>query len=394
MLNHNVCSGSKINGATIAETSLGRSGHAVYGPYEYVPAGDHKVFFTIIPINLDGCANDDVVATIDVSLNYARAIAAERTITAGELRSGNTHFSLHFHLPEKALTEYRVGVIGNACLRIDGYCPRGGASDDEYKILFPKIDATAPEIARNHPDRFRELFEQGFNVALKDNDVILSKDDISFYARCADDMNLVGEIFLEQVYRFESARPTVVIDIGMNIGLVSMQFSKNSCVERVYSFDPFQSTYDRALANLSLNPEWSRKIVPTRVGISDEDGKLALNVVDTDDSGSRSTIEVSEGGIVIELDLEKASNVVRRVRAAHPDCDIVMKVDCEGAEFGIFQNLAAEGLLTEVSTFMVEWHNAFPGKNQADLIAPLKNAGFTVIDRSPTTGNGFFYAVR
>ncbi|MEG3089336.1 FkbM family methyltransferase [Sphingomonas sp. PB4P5] len=378
----------------IAETSFGKSGHAVYGPYEYVAPGDYKVFANVIPIDLGGCEDHDIVACLDVSLNYAKSIAAELYITAGELRTGKSLFCLPFSLSDKALTEYRVGVFGNARLRIDGYCPRGKSSDDDSRILFPRIDGNAPEIARHHPDRFRELFEQGFHVSVSGDDVVLTKDDISFYARCADDMNLVGEIFLEQVYRFEKSAATVVIDVGMNIGLVAMQFSKNPCVERVYSFDPFQSTFDRALANLSLNADLARKVVATRAGVSDRNGKLALNVVDTDDSGSRSTVEVHEGGIVVELDLEKASDVVRRVRAAHPDCDIVMKVDCEGAEFGIFENLAAEGLLGEVSTFMVEWHNAFPGKNQADLIAPLKAAGFTVIDRSPKTGNGFFYAVR
>lgn len=394
MINQNVCSSSRINGITIAETRFVKSGHAVYGPYEYLSAGDYKVFFHIVALDIDYCNDDDVLACVDVSLNYAKHTAAERNITARELRSGRTYFSLDFSLAEKALTEYRVGVFGNASLRIDGYCPRGSSAEDENNILFPQINAKSPEIARSHPDRFREFFEQGFRILFKNDDVVLSKDDISFYVRCADDLNLVGEIFLEQVYRFEKSCPTVVIDVGMNIGLVSMQFSKNACVERVYSFDPFQSTYDRALANFSLNPELARKIVPARTGLADEDGKLALNVIDTDDSGSRSIVEIQDGGIVVELELEKASSVLRRVRADHPDCDIVMKVDCEGAEFGIFANLAAEGLLGEVTTFMVEWHNAFPGKNQADLIAPLKDAGFTIIDRSPPTGNGFFYAVR
>jgi len=47
---------------------------------------------------------------------------------------------------------------------------------------------------------------------------------------------------------------------------------------------------------------------------------------------------------------------------------------------------------------MVEWHHAIPGKTGADLIEPLKQAGFIVFDRSPHTlvnnYNGFFYAVR
>jgi FkbM family methyltransferase len=149
------------------------------------------------------------------------------------------------------------------------------------------------------------------------------------------------------------------------------------------------------MANLSLNPETASKIEPSNAGIADVSGKITFNVSDTSDSGSRSTRNDETGnGVPIEMEMQKAGDVIRRVREQHPDSDIIMKVDCEGAEYDIFESLEREGQLAEVSTFMVEWHNTNPGKNQQDLIWPLTNAGFTVFDRSPAAGNGFFYAVR
>ena len=73
---------------------------------------------------------------------------------------------------------------------------------------------------------------------------------------------------------------------------------------------------------------------------------------------------------------------------------VIVKVDCEGSEFAVFQSLAHHGLIKKISAFMVEWHAMFDEHRQETLIAPLREAGFLVFDRSPPVGNGFFYAVR
>jgi len=73
---------------------------------------------------------------------------------------------------------------------------------------------------------------------------------------------------------------------------------------------------------------------------------------------------------------------------------IVMKIDCEGSEFQIFDSLERAGLLDKITAVMVEWHRVFDGKSQHTLMEPLRQRGFVTIDRSPRTGNGFFYAVR
>lgn len=395
MINLDVCTFKSVGGASLAESELGKDGHAIWGPYEPLMAGEYKALFQVAPIDLDECSDDDVVATIDIAIDYARDIPATKNITAADLRAGKNKFLLTFVLKQKAIAEYRIQVYGNARLELNAYTSCAPIAAADETLEFPKIGYDTPDIIRKHQARFRHLFERGFGVSVRANDVVLSKDGIKFFARVLDDINLIEEIFIEQVYRFERNRPTVVIDIGMNIGLVSMQFAKNPAVQKVYSFDPFRSTFDRAIDNLALNPEISKKIMPSNTGVSNTEGRLKFNVHDTSDSGSRSTRDDESGmGVPIELEMQTASNVLRMVRTNNPDTDIIIKIDCEGAEFAIFDDLATSELLSEVTAFMVEWHTVFPGKNQADLIAPLNDAGFTVIDRSPMNGNGFFYAVR
>jgi hypothetical protein len=74
--------------------------------------------------------------------------------------------------------------------------------------------------------------------------------------------------------------------------------------------------------------------------------------------------------------------------------DIVVKVDCEGAEFSIFAALDAGGLLEDISAFMVEWHSIDWRKTQHDLAAPLLRHGFVVFELSRGGENGLFYAVK
>ena len=71
-----------------------------------------------------------------------------------------------------------------------------------------------------------------------------------------------------------------------------------------------------------------------------------------------------------------------------------MKIDCEGSEFQVFESLEKAGLLDKITAFMVEWHRVYEGKDQLTLLDPLLRRGFMTFDRSPRTGNGFFYAVR
>ncbi|SDA36901.1 hypothetical protein [Sphingomonas sp. NFR15] len=78
--------------------------------------------------------------------------------------------------------------------------------------------------------------------------------------------------------------------------------------------------------------------------------------------------------------------------------DLVVKIDREGVKLGIVKKVAQSGLWDGVSAVKVELRHAFPGKIGADLIAPLKKAGFIVFDRSPHTlvnnDNGFPCAAR
>lgn len=398
-INDAIANSRTVRGRTVIESDFGRSGHALYGPYQPLGAGSYFVQFHLVALDLGQAGDDERIAVIDTSVDGGKENVASHTITAGLLRSGQANFLLEFSLARAAVVEYRVWVSGAARLEIDAYCAVGRKGTAPISTQFPAIAADTPAVLKEHEERLRYLYERGFAVMIEGADVVLARDGIRFYARQWDDLHLVEEVFLEQVYNFDNGDPTVVIDIGMNLGLVSMQFANNPFVQKVYSFEPFPSTYSRAMANLSLNPDLAAKIAASNSGVGDIEGKQTFRVNDTEDSGSRSTRDIEgEGGIAIELDMRLASNVFKQVLDENPGCNLVAKIDCEGAEYGIFEQLANAGVWDKVTAVMVEWHHAIPGKGGADLIAPLKKAGFMIFDRSPHTlvrnCNGFFYGIR
>jgi FkbM family methyltransferase len=396
MLNEQVGFVRELDGRRFIETRPGTPGFAIYGPYTPVEPGQYTVEYNILPIDLAELADDDVCAFLDVARDAGRDTIAVRQLTAGALRAGNRSFYIGFDLDRRSGIEYRVFTDGRARLEIDEYCRCVAHPEAETHLgasAFPKI-GQGPEFFRSNRSRLRWYYEQGFTVSVGD-DLVLEKDGIRFHADCPDDLNLVNEIFLEKVYRIGLPVKTHVIDIGMNLGLVAMQFASNPNVEKVYSFEPFPSTYRRALRNFALNPDLSAKISAANLGLGAATGAQEIRIKDTEDSGARSTLG-ADGDVSIQLQMIRADEAVARIIDEAAGAPVIAKIDCEGSEYLIFEQLEAAGLLPKLTAFMVEWHPISAEKHQGLLTEPLRKAGFVVFDRSPVVGGnqGMFYAAR
>lgn len=401
MLNGNVGVAHQINGRKYIETHPDRVGHAVYGPYADMDAGDYVVEFRISAVHVEGLKDNDHVATIDVCGGFGTQILAKKKITAKELRQGRQRYQLAFSVPQRSPMEYRVATHGKAGLLIDEArrVHRVAKGVDVQAVLdadqFPAAEG-APAFFVQNEVMFRNLYDLGLGVQIEDDGVVLSKDGVRFNARCRDDTNFIDEIFFERAYNMSMGREACIIDIGMNIGLASLQFATRPHVKEVHAFEPFPSTYERALANLTLNPELSAKISAHNVGLGDRDGAEVFRVRDTEDSGGRSTRNDDAGEVEVQLQMRDAAKMLEPIIAAAEANGraVVAKIDCEGAEYAVFTSLEKAGLLERISLFVVEWHPVIPGKYKDDLLDPLRARGFIVIDRSPLVGQGVFYAVR
>jgi FkbM family methyltransferase len=406
MLNPGLGKTGAIDGILSITTRRGAAGHALYGPYTRLEPGDYAVEFETAVIGNDtACADDAVCAIIDVASNVGNTVLARRELRFSEIsHNGSGAFYLTFHLDNTSGdTEFRVYVTGKTELRIANYCRTHRLSDSGENYLdffkgtkFPDASAwRAADVPSSLVPPLRRIYESGGDIRIESRHAVATLDGVSFNVAMPDDLRFVDEIFYRNTYNAVLNRPACVIDIGMNIGLVSLKLAKNPIVREVHAFEPFHSTYERALANIGLNSDISDKIVTYNVALADRDDEFTVLIADESDSGAFS-IRSARTGSPKKIIMRNAASALGPIiqSAKKRKLDIIAKIDCEGSEFPIFEQLAAHKLLPDVAAFMVEWHRGPGGKTQHDLMNPLLQHGFLVFDVSARQGNGFFYAVR
>jgi FkbM family methyltransferase len=391
-----------FQGRKCISVKQGTAGCVLHGPYEVLDPGKYCVIFNISADGPNTADHQDkVCASVDVVVNRARHVSKE--MRASQLTSGGTIETLLFTIERRTTVEYRIFSTGVTSLIIDAtrrVVAIPPDADDLTLIieseLFPTATAaSAPEFFRANISKLRALYDSGARIKIIGDDVVAQISGVSFYANSIDDIWFVDEIFFKGAYNMISGKDCCVIDVGMNIGLTTLFLANKQNVREIHSFEPFTQTYQRALSNITLNPKLSGKIRANNFGLSDRDETRTVRIANERRSGAFS-IWGSAHGAAHEISIRDASPVLRPILsdAARKGSRIIGKIDCEGAEFGLFESLKRDNLLECFDAFMVEWHRSIPSMNQFDLLQPLLERNFIAFDTSGKTGNGFFYAVK
>jgi FkbM family methyltransferase len=379
----------EIDGQVYLETRPDFAGHALYGPYEPLDPGKYVAEFSIKLVEHQYMDGDLICGVMDVAANFGSFILSQAPVCYTQIRDSHS-LRLVFDVNERREDfEFRVFVNSGKRLLIADKPIVRPAEDENHASTLP---VTSSSFFNENIATFAQLFSAGVQVKISGQDVILKDYGVSFFVRCHDDMNFIGEVFIRNTYNIFPPRPACVIDVGMNIGFTSLRLAIRDDVREVHAFEPFKTTFDRASANVALNPQIASKIQMNNFGLSDRDDEVTVQI-DSTDSGSYS-VTGSGRGDATRIEIRDAAKVIGPIiqRATAKKLLVIIKVDCEGSEFAVFKSLRAAGLLSKISAFMVEWHLGWgpPG----DLTEPLVSAGFTVFDISPRSTNGFFYAVK
>ena len=202
-----------------------------------------------------------------------------------------------------------------------------------------------------------------------------------------DDLLTSYDVYANHHYDQLNAAATpgsVVLDIGANIGLTSLIFAQNPNVARVYAYEPLPHTFQCAKRSMSCNPTLAKKIDLINLGVGAATGDLEINFT----RKAKAAIGVSEipprlkswyrikpeDMEMVTIHLVDADEVLRSIRASHPEARILLKLDAEGAEYGIIDRLSETGAIHELADAAVEWH-MLPGEPY--LTSKLRAAGFT-----------------
>lgn len=164
-----------------------------------------------------------------------------------------------------------------------------------------------------------------------------------------------------------------VVDIGANIG--SFTILAGSVVGptgRVFAFEPMPETFERLRENVALNQ--LDHVVCQQAAVDAMDGTLTMKLARKSALASAHGVnpeETTEGSVTVPcLSLRHVfeHNQIDRVH--------LLKVDCEGSEYGIFEGLAPE-LASRIDQIVMEVHPV-QGKSSEGLKRVLEGLGFEV----------------
>lgn len=232
-------------------------------------------------------------------------------------------------------------------------------------------------------DRIEEI------SVLPDGRLLLTFQNTSLKVRSKDEFNNVCEIFWDQSYDYclNNEKKDIILDVGMNVGGAALYFALRDRVDKIYGYEPFKETFLAARDNLKEYLANGRVEI-LNYGISKENDVRTVGYNEDMTCGQSTLYDVREKaydsykrwGLVKEskerteeITVRKASEVFEPIMARYPDHNIILKLDCEGEEYGILHELCSSGLLDKCSFIMLEWH--YQGKES--ILDDLRAAGMS-----------------
>ncbi len=240
-----------------------------------------------------------------------------------------------------------------------------------------------------------DIYYVDLRIGDSGNGITLEFDGVKIYVETYEELLIVNEIFVKCDYNFSTEGRITVIDIGTNIGLASIFFSKVGNVDKIYAFEPVLDTYNQALVNFELNDKMLKVEGFYNVGLGNTDRidvfLFNKNVKgNTGIRGVKST-SFSEAEVVeTEVIIKRASIEINKIISKNLGQKIVVKIDCEGAEYEIFDDLDEAKCLNNIDIILLEWHDN--GSEHLEQI--LKKNGFSYFLQNLSQNTGMIYAYK
>jgi len=170
------------------------------------------------------------------------------------------------------------------------------------------------------------------------------------------------EIILKDVYKLKKLKKnSVVVDVGANIGLVSILAAKRFNAKKVISFEPCSDNFILLKKNIEVND--CKNIIINKFAISDKKGKTKLYL---HGSGTHSLVRKGK-----KFELVKQTTL-DEVLKNEPVIDL-LKIDVEGAELKVLKG--ANKTLEKTKKIAMELSRLC---SHDEILQILKNKGFDV----------------
>lgn len=165
-----------------------------------------------------------------------------------------------------------------------------------------------------------------------------------------------------------------VIDIGANIGLVSLKAAKIATRGKIHGFEPFPATFDRLANHITINN--LSNVALYNIGLGNQDGELPFET-DFEGNPGMYRIGTTTGKASTKVKVRKLDDVAGEQHITRVD---LIKIDVEGYEFEVLKG--AEKIIRDHKPVLfIEVDDEYL-KNQhssaKELIAWLQEKGYSI----------------
>jgi FkbM family methyltransferase len=203
-----------------------------------------------------------------------------------------------------------------------------------------------------------------------------------------DPILLLHTVFARSEYRaLASGRLRYLVDIGANIGSVTLDLAWRDAHLKVDAYEPNPRTFDTLTRNVRENGLESRVRVFSDA-VSNQDGMVMLW---SGDSSVLSSVSAGAavGGASVSVPTVSLDHAITRTGAGQ----IALKIDAEGAEVEMLES-AAQATLAAIDEVALEYHDSIVPDARERCQAVLTQAGFTCRTMPFTSDQGILVARR
>lgn len=212
--------------------------------------------------------------------------------------------------------------------------------------------------------------------------LILPHLSLKFYLTGLNDLFIVGEVLVDEVYRplvNDTLQNKVVVDVGSFIGVSPVYFALRSA--NVLAFEVLPFHYHFALLNLRLN-NLTDKVILHNAAV----GGLARRIwVPTNYGNYKFSIYHSTSKLPSKrtrfkhVDVFTLEDILAIIENKYDRDEIrLLKMDCEGCEYEFFKMCRVDDL-KRIEEIVLEFH-----KSPSFIIEKLRKSGFNVVKLKAT----------
>jgi len=233
--------------------------------------------------------------------------------------------------------------------RLSGFSGYKASFGTKVKVFFPMLKMIVKGQSKARADKLHTVKFLGYKISG------YSYHTIEY---------LINEIFLNNEYNFKAdTDKPVILDCGSNVGVSIMYFLSLYPNAEITGFEPDPHIFRALKQNMTQN---NLNVTLENVALCSEDCTIPFYVNDGFGALTGSIINERGGNNKIDVDGKRLSQFISKYKKID-----LIKIDIEGAEIGVLDDLCASNTLGLADNYVVEYHHNIRS-SQSDMSEFLK----------------------